>query len=256
MDSKSRVDRHFVYRANACAAAGRFTRVFDSQSVYELPVRSSVSLPVTGGTAMNVDAGYQQVDGALNLVLTGALTCKAGTQSDDQAGTTRTTVSAEVSDLKVYGGLQIPYLKASLESGSTPRDTFAAIRTADCVLEQIRLGDRVLKVDLDLDIFHRNDTFDAATAQCSNRKDFVRSGKGVIVANIVKSVTLVGEPDKRINIVQPNKIHWDNFGWIILGEFLISAQYRRLTMVRLELGSPVMGSAAVGEVETNGHTVP
>lgn len=256
MELIDRVDRHFVFRANACGAAGRFTRVFESESTYDLPVQSSVTLPVTGGIANSAFAGYQQADGALNLVLSGPILCRASTQEDDAAKTTRTTVSAEASDVRVYGGLQIPYLKAALESSSVGSDTVAGIRTADCVLNEIRLGDRVVKVDLDMDTFHRHDTIDAVNTHCAHRTDYRRTGKGVLVAHIVKSVSLLGEPDKSIRVVPPNKIYWDNFGWIIVGEILISAQYRRLTMVRLELGSPVAGKLALGEVETNGHTVP
>jgi hypothetical protein len=118
------------------------------------------------------------------------------------------------------------------------------------------LGDRVVAVELDLEPFRLHDTMDAVNKHLAHRPEYKQTNKGVLVAQVVKSVKLLGEPDESITIVQPNKIYWDNFGWIILGEFLISAQYRRLTMVRLELGSPVAGSMALGEVETNGHTVP
>lgn len=223
---------------------------------YDIPVRSSLSLPVTGGRGISVFPGYAPCDGGLNLVLSGPIICKANTQADEKAGTTRTFVSAEASEVRVYGGLEIPYVKGALEASSAGRDGMADIRTADCVLNEIRLGDRVLTVQLDTDTFRRCDSFAELEKESTVRKDIVRTGKGVYVATIVKGVTLQGPEDKRIKVVGPNKVFWQDFGWIILGEILISTQYRRLTMVRLELGSPVEGSASVGEVESDGHSVP
>ncbi len=256
MNSGSRVETHFVYRANACGAGGRFTRVGDIERVYDIPVQSSLSLPVTGGRGMSVFPGYAPCDGGLNLFLSGPIICQANTQADEKSGATRTHVSAEAREVRVHGGLEIPYVKGALEASSVGRDAMADIRTADCVLSPIHLGHSVVTAQLDNDTFRRCDTMAEIEKEFANRKDIVRTNKGVLVASIVKSVSLAGGEDKRIRLVQPNKIYWQDFGWIILGEILISAQYRRLTMVRLELGSPVEGSAAVGEVESDGHTVP
>ena len=46
------------------------------------------------------------------------------------------------------------------------------------------------------------------------------------------------------------------FGRVFFGELLISEASRRLTMVRMALGSDAGGSAGGGDVETNGIWSP
>lgn len=256
MESKDRVVSHFVYRANASGAGGRFWRVLDDRSERVVPTRSSISLPETGGRGRSEYDGYTIRAGKTDVLRTGPLVCHAETRADLAAQTTSTHVTSEAWDLWLHPGFEIPYLKAELRSASTAKDEFAPIRAGDCVLREIRLGDRVVKVDLNLDTFRKCDTWEEMQGELKQRPRTMReSSKGVIVANVVDSLKLAGDEDPRIQI-KDNTIHWDDFGWIIVGEILISRQYRRLTMVRLELGSAVEGSLAFGEVETDGHTVP
>lgn len=256
MDSKDRVVSRFVYRANGCGAGGYFTRVLEDTTPRALPTRSSVSLPVTGGKGQSCYDGYALRAGKMDLFMTGPVATKAETRANEKDGTTDTWVMAEASDVWVYGGFEIPYVKAHLEASSSPKDEIGPIRTGKCVLNEVRLGDRVVKVELDLDTFRRCDTMPEVEREVRERpRDFIVSDKGVIIASIVRKLSLVGDSDPRIQI-EGHTIHWDDFGWIILGEILISKQYRRLTMVRLELGSPIGGRLAIGETETDGHTLP
>jgi hypothetical protein len=47
----------------------------------------------------------------------------------------------------------------------------------------------------------------------------------------------------------------NGFGRIFLGEFLITSVSRRLTLLRLALGSEIGGDVACAEVETNGSVI-
>jgi hypothetical protein len=47
-----------------------------------------------------------------------------------------------------------------------------------------------------------------------------------------------------------------DFGSVFLGEYLITRYSRRLTMIRLELGSPIEGTVVVSNLQGNGHTYP
>ena len=51
-------------------------------------------------------------------------------------------------------------------------------------------------------------------------------------------------------------ITWPDFGKIILGEMLVSDFSRRLTMVRLELGSPFRATMFAGDVQNGGQGLP
>jgi hypothetical protein len=78
----------------------------------------------------------------------------------------------------------------------------------------------------------------------------LRSG-GTTYGTIVRSVRWAGErhPDATID---HHSVIVPEFGRIFFGELLIAADSRRLTMVRLELGSRMGGSMACAEVESNG----
>ncbi len=74
---------------------------------------------------------------------------------------------------------------------------------------------------------------------------------GYIIATIVKQIKWRDRPFPGA-VIDENSIVVPEFGTIYLGEILINAGARRLTMMRLRLGSPTGGEAVFGEVDTNG----
>ena len=60
--------------------------------------------------------------------------------------------------------------------------------------------------------------------------------------------TITGNDDIPVITVEPGRLY--------LGELTSSEDTKRLTMMRLELGSPVVGSLAVSGLETNGKWFP
>ena len=56
--------------------------------------------------------------------------------------------------------------------------------------------------------------------------------------------------------IDQNLVVVPNFGRIFIGELLITAGSKRLTMLRLELGSPVGGCIACADIEDNGGWSP
>jgi hypothetical protein len=80
-------------------------------------------------------------------------------------------------------------------------------------------------------------------------------GKGCYVSSIIKSIEPLDPMPKGAEIDE-HVITWPDFGKVILGEMLISDFSRRLTMVRLELGSPVEGSVAAADIQSGGQGLP
>jgi hypothetical protein len=79
----------------------------------------------------------------------------------------------------------------------------------------------------------------------------LQRGSGTIYATIVKSIRWTGNPFPGATIDQ-HAVVVPNFGTIFFGELLITDLSRRLTMLRVELGSPIGGVVACAEVENNG----
>ena len=71
----------------------------------------------------------------------------------------------------------------------------------------------------------------------------------------MKSIRWDGKPFPKSEI-HDNMVVLPTFGSVFFGELLISQYSRRLTMVRMALGSDSGGSASAGDVETNGTWSP
>jgi hypothetical protein len=74
---------------------------------------------------------------------------------------------------------------------------------------------------------------------------------GYIVTTIVSEI----QTKHPKAVVKDNVITLNGFGRIFLGELLITSVSRRLTLVRLNLGSPDKGDIACSEVESNGNVI-
>jgi hypothetical protein len=69
--------------------------------------------------------------------------------------------------------------------------------------------------------------------------------------------TSLFEPRPGIEVRQGSSfLEVPDFGRVFIGEFLVSRHTRRLTMLRIQLGCPVEGELAVGDVSGNGHVFP
>jgi hypothetical protein len=78
----------------------------------------------------------------------------------------------------------------------------------------------------------------------------------LIHATLVKRVEWESGANPRARIVGNRSVIVENFGKIFFGEILISAGSRRVTLMRLELGSDGGGQAGGPDVDTNGTYSP
>jgi hypothetical protein len=85
-------------------------------------------------------------------------------------------------------------------------------------------------------------------------RKLIRTGS-TIYATIVKSIRWDGKHFPKSEI-HDNMVVLPGFGRVFFGELLIAQYSRRLTMVRMALGSDAGGSASAGDVETNGSWSP
>jgi len=85
-------------------------------------------------------------------------------------------------------------------------------------------------------------------------RKLIRTGN-TIYATIVKSIRWDGRRYPKSEI-HDNMVVLPGFGRVFFGELLIAEYSRRLTMVRMALGSDAGGTASAGDVETNGAWSP
>lgn len=83
------------------------------------------------------------------------------------------------------------------------------------------------------------------------------SPRGCFVYSLVERIEWDGQLPAGADVDEDSHvIVWPDFGKIILGEMLISDFNRRLTMMRLELGSPLEGSLAAADVQSGAQGLP
>lgn len=276
--------RRFVFRGNAVAFGGRIVRPQDV--TFTMPGASS--LPVTGGQSVAEIPG-RDFDGFLSFK--SASTLAAGAfhdkrdaliewthrRKDEDTLTARTRVRAELQGLTVgtEKRLTVDRLAAEMQSVS-PRDRGEPpITIGDVVIENLVIDGVPLPIELDATVFNEHDTH-AKLIRGGDRREviekygdqfFISERHGPrptpgrsrfvphdkqIYATIVKGIG----PHPTAIVKDHNSVVVDGLGRIFFGELLISESSRRLTLLRLELGSEEGGSAGGPEVDINGSYSP
>ncbi len=275
--------RRFIFRGNAAAIGGRIVRPVDV--VIESPTASS--LTVVGGRS---DARGPAARFGDWVSLGGAATSAEGLFDDfeqqvaltyhrvaEDALSTSTRVSAEVTALSVgqKPALTIKRVHAALHSRRPTGSGEPAIAVAsETAIEGVAIDGHPVVVELALPIFQECDTR-AKLLAAADDPQFVRESGvcffmddslggappapyprllhsgGTTYGTIVKSIDWAGSPHPGVTI-ERHSLVVPEFGRIFFGEILITEDSRRLTMVRLELGSPFGGTLACAEVESNG----
>lgn len=275
--------RRFVFRGNAAAVGGR---IVDPEDVI-LESRVASSLTVAGGRSRNDGAGIQYgkyVDvGRAETLAEGlfddlkqhlALTKREVTAD---ALSTTTKVQVRVERVRVGAAapeLTVGALRGALHSKSPAASGEPSFPVIEADIEGVNIGGYALDVVVNTGVFQRLDTKSKVlnAADDPQQSDEVRhhlllrspihgvdvppkgrllQSQAIIYATIVKSITWKKDPYPGATI-SGHIVTVPGFGKLLFGELLISDLSRRLTMLRLELGSPQKGDVAFAEVETNG----
>lgn len=197
----------------------------------------------------------------------------------EHALTASTHVRAEVLGLVVgqKPRLTIKRLRAELQARSPQGSGQPAIRVAkEAAVDGVVIDGHRLVVQLNAAPFQRFDThakllvaaddpafvkqygdalfmttgLDGEPAPAASGR-LIESSSGTVYATIVKSIRWEGDPFPGAQIDR-NVVVIPDFGRLYFGELLISGHSRRLTMLRLVLGSPLGGNVAVADVQDNG----
>jgi hypothetical protein len=276
--------RRFIFRGNAAAVGGRIVRPADT--IIDSTVASSLTVAggrsraqatatrfgqfVSFGTAATLAEGVfdnvqQQIELSFGRV-------------DESALTMTTRVSADATALSV-GDADGPkftakHVRASLTSKSPAGSGEPPIDVgSDTVIETAAVDQFGLIITLAPTVFQTLDTLakistavDDPTFIQNNGSHFFMTprvagaptpptrlvaSRGTTYATIVKSIKWATNPFPG-STIDNNVVTVPGLGKIFFGELLITGQSRRLTMIRMELGSPIGGFVAWVEVETNG----
>jgi hypothetical protein len=277
--------RRFVFHGHASALGGRIVR--PSEAVLEAP---GSALPVTGGrSAVKIPGakfGRYVSFGSASTFAEGLFDdLRAAAAVNERGGdvdvlTTTTIVRAEVREIVVglKPQLKVKRLRAALTSRSPAASNHPAIKVdEDTVIEGVTIDRHKLIVEFN-ETFRTFDTYAKLLGAADDPK-FVRQeggalllstelpgrrpppagriveSAGVIYGTIVRQVRWDGPPFPGA-VIDHHTVVVPEFGTIFFGELLIEQRSRRLTAMRLELGSPDGGSGGFGDVQDNGMWYP
>jgi hypothetical protein len=264
----------FIYRGNAVGVAGRITRVDPLSGLdHVFPSHAVSALAATGGRS-EYDAGHPSYfkitrPEPREMFYVGHAHSLATGAWDPQLKAWVTSVQCQVQDLHILGGkIAVERLFVNIVKKHGPTSDAPTITLSDdCNIAGLSLDGRPVTVKINVGPFREAPTMAGlrdrvkADGELSRRIGWMElkpASAGIAASHIVESVSFPeGKPeDVEWDPKTPNRIVWRGVGKIYLGELLVTDVSRRLTMLRVQLGSPVAGDVSAGEVETNGHTLP
>lgn len=277
----------YVFHSHAAAFGGRIVRPKD----LVLEAGGASALLVTGGRSVaklqrtqfdeffTVESANTLAEGAFED--TKALIEVTHRRAQEQTLNAVSRARAEVNGLAIgrKPRLSIGRIRAELTNRSAGHSGQPWFRISkDTVIDGISIEGFKLVVELNIQPFIQCDTHAKILAAVDDKKFLSKSGESLfmskrfggestpafrklvragntVYATIVKSIRWDGKPFPKSEI-HDNMVVLPEFGRAYFGELLISEQSRRLTMVRMALGSDAGGSASAGDVESNGGWSP
>jgi hypothetical protein len=176
--------------------------------------------------------------------------------------------------------LSIDNLHVRLES-SSDRRTPTAFRSLEVSFGGVAVDGRRLKVTTAADMFSQYDTYAKLAKTYEEDADFrqrygkcfyptgqektgllsrlgkheIPNGNGIVLGTVVTG--LEWENDKAPDtVIAGNRLAIEGIGTIFFGEIIIQEGFRRVTLLRCQLGSPDGADMSACEAQSNGETWP
>ena len=280
------LQRRFAFTGHAAAFGGRIVRPED----VVLEASGASALPVTGGRSrweskrvrfgnfFRIGSASTFAEGLFdNLKQAVEVTNK---KVKEETLTSTTTVSAEVRDLAVgeHPTLQVKRVRGGLIARNPLPSGEPPIRLGpETAIEGVSIDGFKLVIELNTRLFQQQDTYSKVLVASGDPKFVRKQGRallmvapttpraaapsrlvqsdGTIYASIVKSVSWAGKPYPGA-VIDQHTVKVPELGRIFFGELLIARTARRLTMIRLELGSHMGGWGGIIDVGANGTWSP
>lgn len=266
------MSERFFFRGHAVGAAAFVRRMQDQDLQETIPVQAACSLPVAGGRSEQEVAGSTAPHLNPFLSFTNAKTVAEG-KFDPARNANVTQVTSTVTNIQLADKFAAGRIHAQLTSVHPGRGKQPSISWAGSAFEGLTLEGYRLNVTLDADLANLDSeeqlvaAFNTDPFYTKYRDRFYRAGNGnppqrgqiprvgrsgYIAYSIVDRVS-TDHPNAKVN---GHTVTLDGFGLLYFGEVLVTPESRRLTMVRFALGSPAAGDGVLGEVVSNGETLP
>lgn len=249
----------YHYNAHGHGLSARFDRPVQ----HLIEVQAASSLPTTGGHGnsrvndfqfqefVSFKAAYSHVSGSKKI----------------EDGTYTTLATATVEGLNILDIVTADRIVARLATQHPDKNEEPEIVVLGSKFENLRIAGCPADVELNHEFFLRLNTFELIRKELASNGDFRKIAEdpfqtgqkqkmpdvqGVLLCSLVKDMKTTCPGVKR----QGHAFVVPQFGKVFVAEMLAKHGSRTLTMLRLEMGSPVSGTAVAGEASINGNPWP
>lgn len=256
----------FLYHGSAFGLAARF----DHPEKVTIPTQAMAVLAPTGGEASSIVRSFNWKD---SVLFEEASARVVGSQ--DRDGSYHTEVTATVRGLRFLQLVQADFIVARVNSIHRPRETRRGIVDETEItftgssIEGLYLGGKRLDLHLDFEAFSKYPTYESLV-KAKRGLSFMHAGMKDAFRHdsVVKEVACDRITDaERKKTADPkyilpgirkdgNVVWVPHFGKIFIGEVIAERGYRRINMLRMELGCGTGGGGTAGGGEGNGAEIP
>ena len=256
------VQRTYIYNGQGHALSGHITRPFDHQ----IEVQAGMSLPTTGGIGHARVEKFRFQD---YVSFTAGYTYVAGSKSGEYTYTT--LVTAAVENLNILDIVTADRVVARFASHHSldPKlnQEEPQITLLGSKIENLKIGGCPVHLEFDDDLFFRLNTFEALKKHFDGNEGFRKMAadpfvttppkvpvdpRGVLLCSLVKDMKINCAGVKTVG----HAFEVPEFGRIYIGEVLAQYRKRTVTMLRFELGCPVVATMMTAQAGGNGHPFP
>ncbi len=257
----SDVKRVFHYNACAHALSGNLTRPIQ----HDIEVQAPVALPTIGGHGssrvenfrvkefIHVKAAYSHVSGS--------------EQKDNQKVFHTTLATTTVEGLNILDVITADRVVCRVSAFWTTPHYYSHFSFSGSRFDNLRIAGCPVKVDLNSRLISELPTFKDARAELKKDSKFrkmaedpfqngskvdLKKSSGVILCSLAQDMNAEAPGVTSVG----HMFQIPHVGRVFLAEVLLEAHRRTLTMIRLELGSPVGGSGVVAQGGVNGRPYP
>jgi hypothetical protein len=276
--------RRFLYHAHGSAIGGTITAPFHA----DITSSTATSLPIIGGFSCAKDGPYHLKD---VISYESARTYVSGIQTGD--GAYNSVVTCVIEGLNILHMISADVIIGRMSSNQKDGEEPEIIPLGSS-FENLKIAGQPLQVDMNHDLFTQNPThsallnqYDSASKNKGSAKGTIppkaryhwghtsekvpaslakgmlmepgagySKSKGVLHTSLVKQVRPAGAGNSAEELPYAYAIYIPHVGNLYLAELFSSADTKRLTMLRLELGSPFAGVMEAAVPITNGHWYP
>lgn len=249
----------FLYHAHGHALSGRITRPVE----HVIEVQAGTSLPTIGGHGTSSVSNFRLQD---FVSFSHANTHVSGSQNEKD-GSFTTLITSTVENLNILDVVTADRVVARISSERGPKDDESHVLLLGSKFQNLRIAGSPVDVDLNHDLFQQMDTFQTFKKVFKSNSEFRKMAEdpfqtgqsqklpdpeGVFICSLVKDMKTSYPGVRRVG----HGFDVPQFGKVYVAEVHLEHHKRRLTMLRLELGSPVGGSVIVAQIQGNGWPWP